>query len=263
VTAAGTLSVLDVALALGLPAFPVGADKRPACPRGFLAAAAEPAAIRDLWRHYPGPLVGVPTGAVSGFDALDIDAPRHPEAAGWLAARRDRLPATWTHRTRSGGLHLLFAHRPGLRNWAGHPVLGVDGRCDGGYICWWPGAGLPIECDAEPAPWPEWLLAEIASRPTTRTERSPTVAATNYRAASRYATAALRHAAERMARAPIGTRNTALNAEAFGLAGLVAAGSLDGQAVADALAAAATTAGLPAAEILATLGSAFAARGLL
>ncbi len=60
-----------------------------------------------------------------------------------------------------------------------------------------------------------------------------------------------------------GTRNAALNSEAYGLGRLIAAGLLDGQAVADELAAAAIAAGLTPREIESTLCSAFGARGLL
>jgi len=71
----------------------------------------------------------------------------------------------------------------------------------------------------------------------------------------------LRHATERVALAGIGTRNVTLNTEAYGLGRFVAEGLLDGQAVADALAAAAITAGLAPREVLATLRSALAGRG--
>jgi hypothetical protein len=82
-------------------------------------------------------------------------------------------------------------------------------------------------------------------------------------AQSRYASAALRQATDRVVRAGIGARNVALNVEAYGLGRFVAEGLLDGQAVADALAAAAITAGLAPREVEATLRSALAARGLL
>jgi hypothetical protein len=264
-TGAAVARALGAALSLGLLAFPCRPDKAPACPHGFKDAVADPAGLRALWRRYPGPLVGVPTGEASGIDVLDIDAPRHPEAAAWFAARRARLPATRIHRTRSGGLHLLFRHRPSMRCWAGRPVVGVDGRADGGYVVWWPAAGEPVICDAPSAPLPEWLLDEL----TPRSSAAPVVswglpaALSDYCARSRYADAALRHAAERVARAPTGSRNTALNSEAHGLGRLIVAGMIDGQIVAEALAAAAIAAGLAPREIEATLRSAFGARGLL
>lgn len=267
-TAADVAAALGGALALGsegLPCFPVRADKAPATPHGFRDAMADPAGLRELWRRHPGPLVGVPTGEASGLDALDIDAPRHPEAAKWWTARLDDLPATCTHRTRSGGLHLLFRNRPGLRCWAGRPVAGVDGRADGGYVVWWPAVGEPMVCDAPPATWPRWLLYELTPPPaaTPAAASKASVALADHRTRSRYADAALRHAIDRVARAPVGIRNHALNSEAYSLGRLIAAELLDGQVVADALAAAAMAAGLVPREIEATLRSAFGARGLL
>jgi len=117
-----------------------------------------------LWRQYPAPLVGVATGAASDFDGLDID-PKHPEAKAWWTANRDRLPPTRCHRTRSGGLHLLFRHAVGLRSTAGKITPGVDTRGDGGYIVWWPATGLPVLNDTSPAPWPTSLLARLQTPP--------------------------------------------------------------------------------------------------
>jgi hypothetical protein len=205
----------------------------------------------------------VPTGAASGVDALDIDAPRHPEAAEWWARHHRRLPATRTHRTRSGGLHVLFEHAAGMRCWTGRPVSGSDGRADGGYIVWWPTEGEPVLREEPPAPWPDWLLDELTPPPA----RTPAWAlATDLSSpdrGSRYGSAALRHAANRVARAPVGNRNNTLNTEAFGVARLVAAGVLNAQDVADTLAAAAVASGLAPREVEATLRSALAARGLL
>jgi len=86
--------------------------------------------------------MGVPTGAVSGLDVLDVDA------AGlvWLDQNYSRLPATRAHETRSGGRHLLFNHAQGLRCSAGRVATGVDVRADGGYVIWWPREGF--ECSA-------------------------------------------------------------------------------------------------------------------
>jgi Bifunctional DNA primase/polymerase, N-terminal len=57
----------------GLPCFPCHDDKRPASPHGFRDATRDAEALRELWMRYPGTLIGVPTGEVSGFDVLDID----------------------------------------------------------------------------------------------------------------------------------------------------------------------------------------------
>jgi hypothetical protein len=256
---------LAAALALGLPAFPCRRDKAPACPHGYCDATALPLALRELWRRHPGPLIGMPTGAATGVDVLDVDAPRHGEAAAWWSENRSYVPKTRVHRTRSGGAHVIFLHAAGLRCSASRIAAGVDIRANGGYIIWWPAAGLPVLCDAPPAPWPEWLLKALPAPPRTGPNLARTLAFSDpphYRAGSRYANAALRNAAERVAWAPSGSRNRTLNTEAYVLGRLVAEGLLDGQEVADTLATAALAAGLEPPEVERTLRSAFGARGL-
>lgn len=105
------------------------------------------------------PLVGIPTGAVSGFDVVDVDL----DGLSWLDAIWDRLPPTRAHATRSGGRHLLFRHADGLRCSAGRIGKGVDVRADGGYIIWWPRQGFRVLSDAPIADWPIWLL-ELARK---------------------------------------------------------------------------------------------------
>jgi Bifunctional DNA primase/polymerase, N-terminal len=167
VTGGDPLAALEAALALGADGwfcFPCLEDKRPATPHGFKDAKSDLRRLRDLWRQNPAPLVGVATGAASSVDALDIDC-KHLEAREWWAANRDRLPQTRSHRTRSGGLHLLFRHAVGFRSSAGKIAPGVDTRGGGGYIIWWPAAGLPVLEDTAPAPWPAWLLAQLQTPP--------------------------------------------------------------------------------------------------
>jgi hypothetical protein len=112
------MTPLEAAIATGLPCFPCSASKTPAIPGpgGYKHATRDLAALRALWRRYPGPLVGVRTGETSGVSVLDIDGPKHPEADLWLAAHSAKLPATRVHSTRSGGQHLLFQHLSGVRN---------------------------------------------------------------------------------------------------------------------------------------------------
>jgi hypothetical protein len=123
--------------AQGYPVFPVAASKRPTCPCGFKDAASEPREIRRLWRDHPAPLIGVPTGEASGLFVLDIDSPKHVEAAEWFERCAPYLPETRQQTTRSGGIHLFFNHNQGLRNTAGRIARGVDTRADGGYIIAW------------------------------------------------------------------------------------------------------------------------------
>jgi hypothetical protein len=153
----------------GLRCFPCRADKRPATPRGFKDATFDHSLLRELWWRHPGPLIGVPAGDISGFDTLDID-PRHGGEC-WFAAHKDSLPPTRVHRTRSGGLHLFFQHEPGLRCSAGRIAAGVDVRATGGYVIWWPAAGLPMPSELPMTTWPDWLLVQLSSPPRAATAR--------------------------------------------------------------------------------------------
>ena len=83
-----------------LPVFPCASDKRP-------LVKAWPTAAERIEPKPSWPLVGVPTGIT--FSVLDIDL----DGLSWLASAT--LPPTRTHVTRSGGRHLLFRHREGLR----------------------------------------------------------------------------------------------------------------------------------------------------
>src|ERR1035437_2183163 len=122
------MTALAAALALvaqGVPVFPCGADKAPACEHGVKDASTDPATVRRLFAD-GAPLVGVPTGEASGFDALDLD-PRHGSDV-WWNTNGSRVPATRVHTTRSGGLHLLFKRLPGLRCSVGKLAPGCDVR---------------------------------------------------------------------------------------------------------------------------------------
>jgi hypothetical protein len=149
---------------MGYACFPCRQNKRPATPNGFKAAVMDRDAIEELWSRYPGVLVGVATGAMSGIAVLDIDA-KHDEARTWWGEHRDRLLPARVHRTRSGGLHILYRHRPGLSCSTSKIARGVDVRADGGYIIWWPAAGLPVLEDAGIRPWAEWLMPLLQPAP--------------------------------------------------------------------------------------------------
>ena len=131
-----------------LPRFPCSTGKKPLTPRGFLDAA-----FGD-YTHYP--LVGVPTGAITGFDALDID----PRSGGHLWLQQHELPKTRAHWTRGGGKHFLFKHC-GFRL-RKEIAPGVELKGDGGYVIWWPREGMEVE-DYPIAEWPDWLL-ELARK---------------------------------------------------------------------------------------------------
>jgi hypothetical protein len=146
--------------AKGVPCFPCATNKRPTCPDGFYSAETDADALRELWAKYPGLLIGARTGAASGLAVVDIDA-KHVNGIDWLKSNERRLPRTRVHGTRSGGYHLLFCHADGLNCTVSRIARGVDTRADGGYVIWWPAAGLPVVCDAPFAPWPHWLTKAL------------------------------------------------------------------------------------------------------
>jgi hypothetical protein len=220
----------------GKPAFPCLLDKRPACPHGFKDATADPEKLNDLWQQYPGELVGVPTGSVSGFDALDLDT-RHVEAIAWMKENRRRLPKTRAHRTRSGGAHLLFKHNDAVTCTVAKIALGVDTRAIGGYIIWWPAAGFPVLSDAPPAPWPEWLLAQFRPKPR---PPSPIVRVPDHRFIDKLITM--------VASATEGERNHLTFWAACRAGEMVAAGLLSTETAIAVIAEAATRCGLPRGE---------------
>lgn len=155
-------SALDLA-AHGFAVFPCLPTKAPACPHGHLDACNDPAGVRELWRRWPGPLIGAPTGGRNGFDVLDVD-PRHGGDT-WHAEHRHRLPETRVHETRSGGLHILFRHASGVRNSAGKIAAEIDVRGEGGFVIWWPAAGCPVLAEGPLADWPGWLVPLVIPPP--------------------------------------------------------------------------------------------------
>ena len=155
---------LDLA-ARGIPCFPCLDTKAPACAGGFKAASTDPDTLRRVFASPAAVLIGVPTGAASGLDVLDTD-PRN-NCGAWLAAHEHLIPLTRIHATRSGGMHMLFTHQPGLRSSTGGdggPRAGIDVKADGGYVIFWPAAGCQIVMDEEPAPWPATLIEALNVR---------------------------------------------------------------------------------------------------
>jgi hypothetical protein len=216
------LAPLDYALRLaakGVPCFPCRADKRPACANGFKDATCDHERLHQLFAHPEATLVGVATGTASGFDVLDLDLGRHPEAAQWWDSIKDRMPPTRRHQTGSGdGIHLLFKHKEGIKNWTARPRLGVDGRGDGGYVIWRPAAEREILNQAAFAEWPDWLLAQVA-RP--ESAPSPKPNGNGHWAGDpsiyRYCRVALDNQRQKVATGPNGSRNQELNNAALAL----------------------------------------------
>jgi hypothetical protein len=137
-------------------------DKRPIGPRGWYSAVADATGIAKLKR---GPNVGVPTGAANGIVIVDVD-PRNGGDKS-LAKYLAWLPTTRTHRTRGGGLHLIFKYpAQGVRNFQGRPgrLPGIDILADGKGVLWPPSPGYSVQHDGPVMDCPD-RLRELVAQP--------------------------------------------------------------------------------------------------
>jgi hypothetical protein len=114
------------------------------------------------------------------------------------------LLPTRVHRTRSGGLHLIYGDADGVKCSAGKICRGVDVHGAGGYVIWWPAAGQPVLHEGPCGPWPEWLLKVAPQVAPQRLPVEPCVRSDNPLQRR------LVGLAEFVAHAPEGQRNTRL-----------------------------------------------------
>ncbi len=158
-----------------IPVFPIKPrDKVPLTRHGFKAATTDQARITSWWRKWPDANIGVPTGAVSGLLAVDID-PRNGgnDSVDQLRAKHGGFPETAEQITGGGGRHIVLRYAGGSVPKALAP--GIDLKGDGGYIVVAPSIhanGSPYEWDGiegenallKPADAPAWLLESIAGQ---------------------------------------------------------------------------------------------------
>jgi hypothetical protein len=198
----------------------------------------------------PGKLVpAVLTGHPGGVVVLDVEA----DGLDWLDENHHRLPVTEQYASRSGGRHLVFRHREGIRTLPlGRIAARVELRSTGASAIFWPAIGLPSGCDAPPAELPSWLMPP--PKPAWKPPETPWQG--DDRRARAYAAAALKSAVQRVAAAGQGCRNAELNRAAYPLRRFIQEGALTSAETAYALAAAAAVAGLDQRETAATLRSA-------
>jgi len=120
----------------------------------------------EWWGNASHPTnIGLRTGKVSGFWALDIDPKSDGDKALLaLEAEHGQLPTTRVHRTGSGGLHYLFRLPADFEvtNSRGRLPKGIDVRGNGGFIVA-PGSVTDrgryfTASDHEIVDAPEWLL---------------------------------------------------------------------------------------------------------
>jgi bifunctional DNA primase/polymerase-like protein len=235
--------LIDAAMAYaaaGLPVFPcVPRGKRPAIPRGFLAASTNPETIRRYWR-IPDRNIGIPTGSISGFWILDIDQPDGESSRRALEAKHGPLPATVEVITGSGGRHLWFRYTCAIQSTAARIAPGIDTRGDGGFVIAPPSIhetgrayAWSVDSADQLAIAPDWLIGLTRRKISERALDS--IAIRHSTDLSAYGRAALDREIAALAATAPGARNNALNVCAFRLFQLVAGGELDGHEVSERL----------------------------
>jgi hypothetical protein len=175
-----------------------------------------------------------------------VDADRHVDGANGVTALHEliRKNADWPEHpevtTPSGGQHDYFAQPdPPLGNGSGSLPPGIDVRGIGGYVIG-PGAILPdgtswqpIQSGCHAPEWPvppEWLLQLIRGvthRPTASPHSSLSINRKPSGREERYAMSALIGVAQEISAAPLGKRNTILNAASYRMGRMVGAGWID------------------------------------
>jgi len=90
---------------------------------------------------------------------VDVDTKHGRRGMEWLERHADAIPNTRTHRTVSGGLHLLFRQPAGVEIPCSQSRIapGVDVRGSGGYIIAPPSCGYDVIVAAPMAEMPPWL----------------------------------------------------------------------------------------------------------
>lgn len=211
------------------PVFPCGTNKRPITVHGFKDAATNPEEARRLFALPGAALIGVPTGPGSDLCVVDLDIKESGSGLDWLEANGWRIPRTRRHRTRSGGIHLLFRYPVGrmIRNSVRKLAPGVDVRAIGGYIIVPPSDGYSITEDSMPAEMPDWIL-ELLDPPLPPAPEPPPAYAPrpeSYRTGegTPYGLAALAAECSSIRGAVHGVKHYTLNRAAYAIGGLVAA----------------------------------------
>jgi hypothetical protein len=159
--------------------------KHPLTVRGVKDATKDIGVIAGWWKRWPWANVGVATGAVSGFWALDIDGSQGAESLHDLEREQGRLPASIEQLTGAGGRHVLFKQPDFTVVNKVRLSAGLDVRGCGGYIVVAPsihisGRQYQWELSSRPgevgiAAAPRWLLdllrpAETAGQAKTASE---------------------------------------------------------------------------------------------
>jgi hypothetical protein len=247
----------QAAIALGVPVIPCDAEKRPLTRHGLYDASRDRVTIGRGFARPAARMIGVPTGRVSGLVVVGVDTKDGKRGMEWLERHADAIPNTRTHRTMSGGLHLVFRQPEGVEIASSQSRIapGVDVRGQGGYIIAPPSPGYSVVVDAPMADMPEWLIEACRKKASPPAEPVPTPRRPwlDARDAGARRLVALM---EFVADAREGQRNSRLFWAACRAAEAAMAGAMPAGVAFMALEQAAVAIGLPAAEAQRTIQSA-------
>jgi len=145
----------------GFSVIPVRGDKRPFIPwTEHQKRQANEKEIRAWWGKYPGAMIGIVTGEISGIFVIDCDSQEGYDAIQKLIPDSLIIPMA---RTPRGGWHLYFLFPKDCKLTVGARVMpGVDFRGEGGYII----APPSVNADGKGYTWQEGLsLDEVEPAP--------------------------------------------------------------------------------------------------
>lgn len=243
---------------LGWPIHPLN-NKRPILNDWQIKATTNPETFMQWINKYPLANVGVLTGLASNLLVLDVDGMEGIRSLEGLDLPQSPMVVT------ARGYHYYFKFPKKLINVSttrSGLLPGIDTRGQGGFITAPPSIhetgyeyhwGIPLIDDLPVAP--EWLTQKLT--PVVKSVRTVPICISEK--LSHYVLKALKNESAAVNMAPKGTRNFRLNQAAFSMGTLVAAGVISIETVAEALAAAASNAGLGQAEIERTLCSGLSA----
>jgi hypothetical protein len=158
----------------GYSVIPVGGNKKSYIPwTDYQKRCATAEEIREWWAKWPGSMIGIVTGGISGILVIDCDTQEGYENIQRLLPEALLLPTAKTPK----GWHLWFIYPKGSNITVGTNVLpGVDFRGEGGYIiappsvndnghayAWLDGLSL---ADVTPAPLPISLINALKKEST-------------------------------------------------------------------------------------------------
>lgn len=146
-----------------VPVFPCNSNKRPMNKHGHLEATTDPEKVKFFFENLDDTAyIGGRMGKDSGLFAMDFDLYKGEVPQNFMddLLKQGLLPETRRHRTKSGGLHLIYKHDSAWPNMV--PCNGVEVKGEGGYIILTPSNGYTVEREGLVSA-PDGLIELLAS----------------------------------------------------------------------------------------------------